>query len=78
MKIYNHFINGVYTKPNTGRYFDTENPYTGKIWAQVARGDSYDVDKAVRVAQRAFETEWSDVKATERGKLLTQLALLIS
>ena len=77
MKIYNHFINGVYTKPNTGRYFETENPYTGKIWAQVARGDSYDVDKAVRVAQRAFETDWSDVKATERGKLLTQLALLI-
>ena len=77
MKTFNHFINGVYCVPTTGQYFDTENPYTGKTWAKVARGSSDDIEKAVTVAHNAFETEWSEIKPTERGKLLTHLAALI-
>ncbi len=77
MKIYDHFINGAYVAPNSGKYFETENPYTGKTWAKIARGDETDVDKATKIAQHAFESQWSNVKATERGKLLTYLATLI-
>ena len=77
VKTYNHFINGLYTEPNSGNYFETENPYTGQIWARIARGDDFDVNTAVNSAHRAFETSWSDVKPTERGKLLTHLASLI-
>ncbi|PQM61730.1 MAG: carnitine dehydratase [Rhodobacteraceae bacterium] len=77
MKTYNHFINGVSTQPSAGEYFNTENPYTGEIWAKVARGDANDIDKAVNIAHAAFEGDWSQVKATERGKLLTHLATLI-
>ena len=40
MKTYNHFINGLYSVPSGGQYFDTENPYTGKVWAKVARGNA--------------------------------------
>ena len=77
MKIYNHFINGVYSEPNTGNYFETENPYTGEVWAKIARGNTVDVDKAVIAAQKAYDNDWAVLKATERGKLLNHLALII-
>ena len=77
MKIYNHFINGVYSEPSAGNYFQTENPYTGEVWAEIARGDIVDVDKAVVAAQKAYDNDWGELKATERGKLLNHLASII-
>ncbi len=70
MKNYMHFINGQFSEPSSGQYFDTENPYTGKIWARVARGNTDDVERAVKAAHNAFNGDWSNVTATNRGKLL--------
>jgi aldehyde dehydrogenase (NAD+) len=72
-----HFINGEYSKPNSNAYFDTENPYTGEVWAKIPRGDLSDVNKAVKAASLAFDGEWSDMKQTQRGKLLVNLAGII-
>ncbi len=78
MKIYNHYINGACVEPIGGEYFDTENPYTGKIWAQVARGTAEDADLAIKAAKSAFEIgEWADMRPTQRGKLLVRLAEII-
>ncbi len=75
METYNHFINGSWTEPSTGQYFETENPYTGEIWAKVARGNIDDVDRAVRAAKAAYDSgDWCDMRPTQRGKLLVQLA----
>ena len=30
-----------------GRWFDTVDPFTGQAWAEVARGDARDVERAV-------------------------------
>ena len=54
MKNYKHFINGTWTDPDTNEWFDTENPYTGEVWAKIARGNSTDVNKAVMSAKNAF------------------------
>ena len=54
MKTYNHYINGAWIEPASGKYFDTENPYTGEVWAKIARGTSEDADKAVKAAKAAF------------------------
>ena len=77
MKKYNHFVNGKEMLPNGGEYFETENPYTCEKWAEVAKGDAYDVDAAVNVAKEVFENNWSKTKPTERGKLLVRLAELV-
>ena len=77
MKTYQHYINGDWAAPSSGEYFDTENPYLGEVWAQIARGNAADVDKAVGSAKAAFEGEWGDMRPTQRGKLLVKLAELI-
>ena len=77
VKTYNHFVNGKEMEPSSGKYFDTENPYTCQNWAKVAKGNAYDVDIAVNVAKEAFENNWSKIKPTERGKLLVKLAELV-
>ncbi|XDZ66561.1 aldehyde dehydrogenase [Alphaproteobacteria bacterium LSUCC0684] len=78
MKTYNHFINGAWVEPSSGEYFDTENPYTGEVWARVARGNAEDADKAVKAAKAAFDQgEWAGMRPTTRGKLLVRLAEII-
>ena len=77
MKNYKHFINGTWTDPDTNKWFDTENPYTGEVWAKIARGNSADVNKAVISAKNAFENVWGVMKPTERGKYLVRLAEII-
>ncbi len=77
MQKYCHYINGDWTDPSSGEWFDSENPYTGEVWAQMAKGNAKDVDAAVAAAKAAFEGGWGDMKPTARGKLLVKLAELI-
>ncbi len=78
MKIYNHFINGVWVEPSSNAYFETDNPYTGQVWARIARGNAADADQAVNAAKAAFnDGEWADMRPTQRGKLLVSLAKII-
>ena len=77
MKKYQHFINGKWTDPDSREWFDSENPYTGEVWAQIARGNAADVDKAVKAAKDAFENGWGTSSPTYRGKLMNKLAELL-
>ena len=77
MEAYQQYINGTWTDPSSGKWFDTTNPYTGEAWAQIAHGSAADVDAAVAAAKAAFEEGWADTRPTERGKLLCKLAELI-
>ena len=71
LQTYDHYIDGRSVKATSGEYLPTENPYTGQVWAQVARGDVRDVDLAVAAARRAFETgPWPSLSPSERGRLL--------
>ena len=76
METFNHFINGEALEPASGVYIDTDNPYTGEVWGQIARGDAADVDRAVAAAWDAFH-DWKTTSPTSRGKLLVALAGLI-
>ena len=77
MKHYKHFINGIWTNPSSNKWFDTENPYTGEVWAKIAEGNAEDVNKAVLSAKNAYENVWGNMKPTERGKYLVRLAEII-
>ena len=63
----------------SGKTFETINPATGDVIAQVAEADAADVDLAVKAARKAFHTKaaWRRMSASERGKLLNRLADLI-
>ena len=78
MKTYNHYIDGEWVNPSSGEYFDTENPYTGEIWAQIAQGNAEDANLAVKSAKKTFEnSEWTEMRPTERRKILVKLAEII-
>ena len=76
-KQYQHYINGAFCDPVSGLWFDSENPYTGEVWAKIAEGNASDVDTAVKAARAAFDGEWSATGPTARGKLLVKLAEII-
>lgn len=63
----------------SGKRFDTINPATGDVLANVAEADAADVDLAVKAARKAFHSKapWRRMSASERGQLLNRLADLI-
>jgi aldehyde dehydrogenase (NAD+) len=72
------FIGGRWVPAATGKTFETINPATEEVIAQVAEGDAKDVDLAVAAARDAFENgPWSKIDARERGRLMFKLADLI-
>ena len=77
MTSYKLYIDGEWINSTSGKWFETENPYTGKVWAKISRGNAEDVDRAVKAASKAFQGDWGQTKPTERGKLLNRLAEII-
>ena len=56
MERYQHYIGGQWVDPASGDWFDSVNPYTGDVWAKIAKGNAADVDRAVASANNAFES----------------------
>ncbi len=72
------FIDGRFVPAASGKTFDTVNPATEEVIAQVAEGDKEDVDRAAKAARRAFESgPWKKMDARDRGRLIYRLADLI-
>ncbi len=70
-----HLIAG---KPVQGReYFETVNPATQEVLAEVASGGAGEADAAVAAAQAAFP-KWAGLAATERARLVRKLGDLIA
>ncbi|HEX3836406.1 MAG TPA: aldehyde dehydrogenase family protein [Steroidobacteraceae bacterium] len=70
-------IHGKRVAAASGRYFETADPATEQVLARVAEGDAADIDAAVKSARAAFEGEWGQMRAADRGHLLLKLAQLI-
>ena len=69
------FINGEWRDANGGRTFQTFNPATGDVIADVASADASDVDAAVVSARAAFENDkWRNMDAADRGALLWRIS----
>jgi len=71
-------IDGRFVAAASGKTFESYDPATGEVLAQVAEGDREDVERAVAAARRAFESgPWPAMTASERGRLLWKLADLL-
>jgi aldehyde dehydrogenase (NAD+) len=75
-KKYDLFINGQFIQPNSGKYFNTINPASGKKIALVAEANANDVDQAVQAAKEALP-RWSGLAGKERAKYVFRIARLI-
>jgi phenylacetaldehyde dehydrogenase len=71
-------IGGQWVGAQSGKTFETYNPATGEVLAQVAEGGRAEIDQAVSAARKAFEKgPWPDMPPAERGRLLWKVADLI-
>jgi len=75
---YDSFVGGEFRPAESGERIDVVYPYDGEVWASVPRGDEADVDRAVRAARRAFESdEWRGLRASDRRDLLFDIASVV-
>ena len=71
-------IDGKWRDSQSGKTFETINPATEEVIAEVAEGDAADVDLAVKAARKAFDAgPWRKMDARDRGRLMYKLADLI-
>src|SRR5262245_39279923 len=71
-------IDGRWVPAVSGKTFESRNPATGELLANVAEGDSADIDRAVAAARKAFTGPWSKWKPAERQAVLLKLAELVA
>ncbi len=71
---FGHWINGAFTAP--GAVFETRNPATGKVLAEISQGAGGDVAAAVAAA-RAAQGKWARMGGPRRARVLYALARLV-
>ena len=73
------YIGGEWCDSAAGEWYETQNPYTGKVWAEVARGRAADADRAAQAAHRAFtSSDWAKFSPTQRGAILRKVGDLLT
>ena len=76
-KKYNLFIDGKWVVPSSKKYFETINPATEEVLAEIAYANEKDVDLAVKAARKAYTNVWSKMPASERAKYIYRIARLM-
>lgn len=70
---YDNYINGRWTPPASGKYFDVITPLDGTVMGQAAHSNEQDLEMAVNAAEAAFVT-WGKTSVTERSNILIKIA----
>ncbi|MEM7208373.1 MAG: aldehyde dehydrogenase [Pseudomonadota bacterium] len=74
----NCIIGGRPVPAVSGETFETINPATGEVLAQVAKGGAADVDAAVAAAREAFDNgPWPRLSPAERKVIMQRFATLV-
>ncbi|MFT5275213.1 MAG: gamma-glutamyl-gamma-aminobutyraldehyde dehydrogenase [Saprospiraceae bacterium] len=72
------FMGGKYQASSSGETFETINPATGLVLAEISACNAVDVDNAVALSRVAFDSGvWSQKHPSERKAVLLKLAQLI-
>ena len=76
---YQMLIDGQWVDASDGARYDSVDPATGDVWANMPEATSDDVDRAVRAAEAAgISGRWASMTPTERGKCLRRLGDLLA
>ena len=72
------WIDGKWSPAQSGKSFNTLNPATEDVLAQVSEAGEADIDKAAKAARKAFESgPWPRMKPAERERILRKIAELM-
>jgi acyl-CoA reductase-like NAD-dependent aldehyde dehydrogenase len=78
MTIESLVLGGEHVLAAEGKTFSVIEPGSGKAFAEVAEAGIQDVERAVQVANQAFEEgKWAHLSATERGRILLRASTLV-
>ncbi len=70
---YENFIDGQWTPPAGGEYFDNSSPVDGANFCEIPRSRAADIDLAIAAGERAFPA-WSKTSVAERSGILLKIA----
>jgi phenylacetaldehyde dehydrogenase len=72
-------IDGEWVEAASSKTFETLNPATEEVLAEVAHGEAEDIERAVRAARRAFadDSPWRRMNSSDRGRLIWRISELI-
>ncbi|MFF2754587.1 aldehyde dehydrogenase [Psychrobacillus sp. NPDC058041] len=70
---YENYINGEWTPPVKGQYFENVTPITGKVFTEVARSTAEDIELAIDAAHAAKDG-WGKTSVAERSNILNKIA----
>ena len=74
IKTYSFYANNKWHKPSSGKYFESEDPSIGKVWAKLPDCNLEDINIAVSSAKQAFYNgPWSKMHPAERGRILNRI-----
>ncbi len=71
------FIGGKFISPTSNKYFETHNPATGEVLAEIAEANGKDIDLAVKSARKAYSSVWAKMSGKDRGRYLYRIARII-
>ncbi len=78
MKKYQLYINGQLVPSQGDKFFQSINPSSEEVFAEIADASLEDMQAAIKSAREAFDKEtWRDLTVKERGAYLIQIADLI-
>jgi aldehyde dehydrogenase len=72
-KRYENFIGGQWTAPVKGQYFDNPSPVNNRIFCEVPRSTSEDIELALDAAHAAKDA-WGRTSVAERAVILNKIA----
>jgi len=72
-------IDGEWVEAASGKTFETLNPASEDVLAEVAHGEAEDVARAVKAARKAFAdgSPWRRMNPSDRGRLIWRVSELI-
>ncbi len=76
MDTHQMLINGNWINAVSGEFFEDFNPYTGELYARVAKGDERDAKLAMAAAYEARKP-WAATPPLERSRILFKAARLL-
>ena len=69
-----HYINGAWVQPTSGKGEDVVNPATNQPIAKLGYASKADLDAAIKAADAGFKV-WRKTSAFERAKILRKAAV---
>ena len=70
IKKYKYFHSNEWHQPISNKWFNSENPANGKVWATVPDCSKKDINMAVKARKKSFLVVLGQINASRRGRVL--------